>query len=107
MNLGELQTYITDRYTPSLESSEYKEHINEVYRDLSRLFTADYIEESTSLSTSTGSALVSSTWEMRQLKSVHAHIGGTRTPLKQVHKEALVYPLAEGTPKFWALWTST
>lgn len=107
MDLGEIRSYVSARLTASLSTDDIDDHINEVAKDLSRLFTADFIEESTALSTSTSSHLVASTWEMRQLKSVHAYIDGDRTPLMKVNKEALVYPLQSGTPKFWALWAST
>lgn len=45
MNLNEIDSYITARYVSFLSDEERIRHLNEVYLDLSRIFTVDSIEE--------------------------------------------------------------
>jgi len=45
MNLLELDNYVTSRYISEFEDMERRQHINEIYLDLTRVFTPDSIEE--------------------------------------------------------------
>lgn len=45
MTLQELRNYIKSRYATDASDVEIDDHINEVYRDISRIFTPDTTEE--------------------------------------------------------------
>ena len=107
MNFQELDSYITSRYTSSLAILDRKAHINEVYLDLSRVFTPDITEENATLSTVVAQNIVTMTFATRQIKHIHTSTVGVRTPLRRIMQEAIVYPVTSGKPTRWAPFGNT
>lgn len=98
MNLTELNSYIDSRLTSILDSTEIKKHINEVYLDLTRAFTLDSSIEN-EVNTVSGQNTLSVGVTARRIKNVL--LKSPRTMLRYIHKEAIVYPQANGTPLRW------
>ena len=107
MQFSEIDNYITSRYTSSLSTADRKAHINEVYLDLSRVFTPDITEESAALSTVVAQNVVTMTFATRQIKHIHTSAAGVRTPLRRIMQEAIVYPVTSGKPTRWAPFGNT
>lgn len=98
MDLYGIQSYIADRYISELATAGMIEHINEVYLDLTRIFTADIIATE---ELETDAPLTQLTWKARQIRNIY--LGNRR--LKQVAKEALLRD-TQGIPKYWAAYGS-
>ena len=76
MQFSVIDDYVTDRYASELATADRKKHINEVYLDLSRIFTPDITEESAALSTVVAQNVVTMTFATRQIKHIHVCRGG-------------------------------
>jgi hypothetical protein len=104
MTYLELYTYITGRFALSLTAAQIKEHVNEIYRDLSRLFTPRFIETNAALSTVAHTATLDLTFDARKIHAVKTNVATVRTLLREVDRNAMLTPApAEGTPKYWAV----
>ena len=104
MTLQELRNYIKSRYATDASDVEIDDHINEVYRDIYRIFTPDTTEEYSDAAFVTVSEqpvyeLPKST---RSIKQVHiTPAAGSRTRLRSMKEDALLYPRLSGTPIRW------
>lgn len=108
MNLQQLDNYITDRYTSSLTEENRKNHINEVYFDLTRAFTPDITETNDStLSTVADEAIVALSWGARQIKRIFVQDGPVRHRLRRVSEQALLRSGDSDLPRFWAPYGNT
>ena len=107
MQFSAIDSYVTGRYTSSLATADRKKHINEVYLDLSRVFTADITEENATISTVSAQNVVTMTFGTRQIKRIYTSAAGVRTPLRRIREEAIVYPVTSGTPTRWAPFGNT
>ena len=104
MTFAQLYAYITERFALSLTEAQIKEHINEVYKDLTRLFTPDYIETNNTLSVAAHARTVDLTFAVRKVQYVKTRSGTTYRLLREIRKDALLLPYAaEGTPVRWGL----
>lgn len=92
MQLSEIISYITDRYTPVLATTKVTKHINEIYLDITRPFTLDITKEAT-INTVAKQKTVDFTMSARNVKYI---LG-----LRRIDKRAIVYPQGEGKPKRW------
>ena len=102
MTLQEILLYIKSRYDVGATDSEILEHTNEVYRDLTKPFTLDVIEEDTSLATATDQAIYTLGEDSRRIREVHIVDGlGDRRRLHSVRPQAILYPRLEGMPRRW------
>ena len=99
MTFQELLIYIKNRYPSSLSETEVEEHINEVYKDLSRLFTKDVIEEEEK-QTNLGEENYTLSSPSRRIREVHLDVN-ERKRLRSMKAEARIFPRKEGTPKRW------
>lgn len=104
MTLAELYNYAIDRFALSLTEVQIKEHLNEVYKDLTRIFTPDFITTDNTLSVAAGARTVNLTFPCRKVQYVKSRSGTTYTLLREVKKEALLLPhVTAGTPIRWGI----
>ena len=103
MNLQEMSNYIRTRYPTDLGELEFTAHLNEVYRDVSTLFTPDVTElyEDAGFITVTAQAIYQLPELSRQIKQVHFETGGGNIRLRTMMEESLIYPRREGVPIYW------
>ena len=104
MTYLELYTYVTGRFSLSLSAAQIKEHINEVYKDLTRIFTPDYIETNNTISVLITARTVDLTFAARKVWAVKRRSGTTYTPMREIRKDALLLPyVAAGVPARWGI----
>ena len=102
MTLQEIMLYVKSRYDVGATDSEILEHANEVYRDLSKPFTLDVVEEDSSLATATDQAVYTLGEDSRRIREVHIDDGtGTRIRLHSVRPQSILYPRLTGVPLRW------
>jgi len=81
----------------TLPEQKIKDKINIVYRDLSRLYTRETIEEDDDLVTVAGQEIYTLGSDSRQILAVY--LGENR--LRNIRAEARLFPRPEGTPIRW------
>lgn len=96
-----MRAYIRARYASALTDAELDDHINEAYRDVSLLFTPDTLEDDAALLTVIGQATYTMTKDSRRIREVHVGTGASRTRLRSMRHEAIVYPRVNGVPTRW------
>ena len=103
MDLQTMSNYIRTRYATDLGEAEFTAHINEVYRDVSTLFTPDVTEtyEDDSFITVTEQAVYRLPVLSRQIKQVHFETGEGNVRLRTMMEESLIYPRRKGVPIYW------
>lgn len=97
MNLSDLRIYITARYATPLTGTEIDQHINEAYKDLSRIFTPDANAEE-SIPTASGGFRYYVP-DCRSIKEVRTSAAGER--LREISYAAVLHPRRSGTPTRW------
>lgn len=102
MDLQDMTNYIKTRYPTDLGEHEFTQHINEVYRDVTTLFTPDTTEtyQDVSFITVDGQAIYQLPVLSRTIKQVHMDDSGV-IRLRTMMEESLLYPRTEGTPVRW------
>jgi len=102
MNLQEMTNYIKTRYPTELGEHEFSAHINEVYRDVSTLFTPDTTEvyKDGGFGTEQDQAIYQLPVLSRVIKQVHMDNSGV-IRLRTMMEESLLYPRQKGTPVRW------
>lgn len=101
LDLQELLLYVTDRYPSSLSETSIEGHVNEVYRDLSQLFTPENIVVESGLSAPAFQEEITVPVGARSIRRVYLGTGANRSPLRSISRAALNYPRADGTPRRW------
>ncbi len=101
-----MTNYIRTRYEPGLGETEMEAHINEVYRDLSTLFTPDMTEEYPAGGETFETAFETAVYTMpvatRTIKQVHIRdASNDRIRLRSMMPESLLYPRETGFPLRW------
>lgn len=99
MTLQEIIAYVNGRYTSGLVDTEIIEHINEIYRDVTRAFTKDTTKETT-IATVESQEIYQLTEASRRIKEIHI-TNETRSRLRSMRADARVYPRKSGTPLRW------
>jgi hypothetical protein len=108
MQFSDIDSYVISRYTSELDDDSCKAHINEVYLDLTRAFTPDITEvNDDDLVTTEGEAVVTLTWQVRQIKRVYLQNGAARVRLRRVLEQALITGGDNGLPRYWAPYGNT
>lgn len=98
MTLLELMALVENEYGDiTLPEQKIKDKINIVYRDLSRLYTRETIEEDDDLVTVAGQEIYTLGSDSRQILAVY--LGENR--LRNIRAEARLFPRPEGTPIRW------
>lgn len=103
MTLQELRNYIKVRYATDASDVEIDDHINEIYRDITRIFTPDTTEEYSkdTFLTVDKQAVYELPFSTRAIKQVHLESGTGKVRLRSIKEEALLYPRLEGVPTRW------
>ena len=102
MQFSDIDSYVTGRYTSSLDATDRKVHINEVYLDLTRAFTPDITEiNDDTLSTTEDEDTLTLTWKARQVKRVFLLNDAARVRLRRVSEQALIRGGDGGLPRYW------
>lgn len=103
MDLQAMSSYIRTRYATDLGEAEFTAHINEVYRDVSTLFTPDVTEtyEEATFITADKQAVYQLPVLSRQIKQVHFETAEGNIRLRTMLEESLLYPRRTGVPIYW------
>lgn len=101
MDLQELRVYVTSRYQSEATETEIDQHLNEIYRDLSRLFTADTPVSDTSVNTVVNKETYQVPQNSRRIRRVFLGAGAGRAPLRSIREDALLFPRQTGVPRRW------
>ena len=108
MQFSDIDSYVTGRYTSSLDATDRKVHINEVYLDLTRAFTPDITEiNDDTLSTTEDEDTLTLTWKARQVKRVFLLNDAARVRLRRVSEQALIRGGDGGLPRYWTPYGNT
>jgi len=104
VNLQEMTNYIKTRYPTELGEAEFTAHLNEVYRDVSTLFTPDTTEVygDAAFITVDGQAVYQLPELSRAIKQVHLDtVASGIVRLRTMMEESILYPRATGIPVRW------